>query len=89
MEIQSADGVLLFQKLGAEPGYALLWWTDEGWVVGAQRNFLLVNKVVGNLVGWIIEKPFSHISYRGVFFRMEIFMLPKTMNDAERAISLH
>ena len=31
MEIQSADGVLLFQKLGAEPGYALLWWTDEGW----------------------------------------------------------
>ena len=43
----------------------------KGGVVGAQRNFLLVNKVVGNLVGWIIEKPFSHISYRGVFFRME------------------
>ena len=24
----------------------------KGGVVGAQRNFLLVNKVVGNLVGW-------------------------------------
>ncbi len=43
----------------------------KGGVVGAQWDFLLVNKVVGNLVGWSIEKPFSHIPCRSIFFRME------------------
>lgn len=43
----------------------------KGGVVGVQWNFLLVNKVVGNFVGWIIEKLFSYIFYWGVFFWME------------------
>lgn len=71
MEIQSADGVLLFKSLVQNLDMLFCGGQTKGGVVGAQRNFLLVNKVVGNLVGWIIEKPFSHISYRGVFFRME------------------
>lgn len=73
----AGDVLLLFSVVGIVL-FVVRKWSDcacggqtKGGVVGAQRNFLLVNKVVGNLVGWIIEKPFSHISYRGVFFRME------------------
>lgn len=51
----------------------------KGGVVGAQWDFLLVNKVVGNLVGWSIEKPFSHIPCRSIFFRMENIHVAKTM----------
>lgn len=79
MEIQSADGVLLFKSLVQNLDMLFCGGQTKGGVVGAQRNFLLVNKVVGNLVGWIIEKPFSHISYRGVFFRMENIHVAKTM----------
>ncbi len=26
-----SDAAIQLAKLGADPGYALLWWTDEGW----------------------------------------------------------
>ena len=51
----------------------------KGGVVGAQRNFLLVNKVVGNLVGWIIEKAEIRMAKDEVrVIKSEIRMVKRT-----------